>query len=606
MKLSSFRIKKFKSIIDTGYCHLSETDNITVMAGQNEAGKTAVIEALDFFRNGPSAKFEKLQKRKDEDPEVECVFILSAEDIKNVFIESENEELRKELERDPHLGFISVKNETGNFDELAFNEETERRLAPFFETEEEEEQEEELKTNPETGEAPVEGENPEQTQEAQEEPEEEENEEGGEYNSEDLLEFLVNEMRTFVFYDSFNDLLPGLITIKEIPTNAAVQDFQKVFNVDFAAIVAKESRGIARDELDLTKRASDDLNKYWTQKLEKNSKYNFRVKIIKKEPVEESTVEFMIDREDGDPLFLEQKSNGFRWFSSFNMRLRALGVKQTTVENLVILIDEPGQGLHEKAQKDLKQVLEELAGKGAQVIYTTHYPNLIGTVGNEFARIRLISNTTENGTKAETVAQFASRADVGASDALSPIITAMGIQSVGGLLDRDRYNVVVEGITDHYYLSAFAKILNKNPLISFIPACGVSNVPNIVSLLVGWGINYKAVLDDDAGSGRKAYNLLKKEFYENDDIKAHEHILKIRGCNGIEDVFSPNDFYDLVLGETIPTGTLPQNSVSVAGRKEMLARLFLEKVDGGGVVLDATTQAKVEEVFNWLEQKFGI
>lgn len=576
------------------------------MAGQNEAGKTAVIEALDFFRNGPSAKFEKLQKRKDEDPEVECVFILSAEDIKNVFIESENEELRKELERDPHLGFISVKNETGNFDELAFNEETERRLAPFFETEEEEEQEEELKTNPETGEAPVEGENPEQTQEAQEEPEEEENEEGGEYNSEDLLEFLVNEMRTFVFYDSFNDLLPGLITIKEIPTNAAVQDFQKVFNVDFAAIVAKESRGIARDELDLTKRASDDLNKYWTQKLEKNSKYNFRVKIIKKEPVEESTVEFMIDREDGDPLFLEQKSNGFRWFSSFNMRLRALGVKQTTVENLVILIDEPGQGLHEKAQKDLKQVLEELAGKGAQVIYTTHYPNLIGTVGNEFARIRLISNTTENGTKAETVAQFASRADVGASDALSPIITAMGIQSVGGLLDRDRYNVVVEGITDHYYLSAFAKILNKNPLISFIPACGVSNVPNIVSLLVGWGINYKAVLDDDAGSGRKAYNLLKKEFYENDDIKAHEHILKIRGCNGIEDVFSPNDFYDLVLGETIPTGTLPQNSVSVAGRKEMLARLFLEKVDGGGVVLDATTQAKVEEVFNWLEQKFGI
>jgi AAA15 family ATPase/GTPase len=74
MRLSSFLVKEFKSIIDTGECRLSGTDNILVLAGQNEAGKSAVIEALNFFRNGPSEIFERLQRRQDKDPEVECGF----------------------------------------------------------------------------------------------------------------------------------------------------------------------------------------------------------------------------------------------------------------------------------------------------------------------------------------------------------------------------------------------------------------------------------------------------------------------------------------------------------------------------------------------------
>lgn len=591
MRLASFRIKNFKSIVDTGVCHLSENDNITVFAGQNEAGKSAVIEGLNFFNNGPSDNFEKLHKRRDEDPEVECEFVLSLEEIDEISTSTQNDLLKNELLQNNRLTFIRCVDSNGNLDDIFFNSETEDRLNPLFPVEKSD-----IKSLAIVDEQSVE------VTDSAEEP----NSEIKIKDKSELLEFLVPKMREFVFYDSFDDLLPGLITIKDIPKNSAVQDFQKVFGVNFATIVKKEGRGIPREEMILKEKASDDLNKYWTQKLEKDSKYNFTVKIIQREPVEESTVEFMVDRADNDPLYLEQKSKGFRWFSSFNLRLRALGVKEETIKNLVILIDEPGQGLHETAQKDLKQVLEELAKKGAQIIYTTHYPNLIGTVGQEFARIRLISNTNGNGTKAETVAQFASRADVGASDALSPLITAMGIQSVGSLLDRSNYNVVVEGITDHYYLSAFARILQKDTNLSFIPACGVTNIPNLVSVLIGWGLNYKAVFDDDASSGRKAYNLLKKEFYENDDSHAQEHILKIKGCNGIEDVFSQADFHKYVLDSAIPSGSVSLNSVLAAGKKEMLARLFLEKAESGNVTLDQETQLKVSEVFDWLYKKFGL
>jgi hypothetical protein len=48
MKPVAFRIKEFKSIVDTGVCHFS-TDGITVLAGENESGKTAILSALRDF-----------------------------------------------------------------------------------------------------------------------------------------------------------------------------------------------------------------------------------------------------------------------------------------------------------------------------------------------------------------------------------------------------------------------------------------------------------------------------------------------------------------------------------------------------------------------------
>ena len=52
MRLYSFRIQNFKSIRDTGEIKVSSEDNVTILAGQNEAGKSSVLEALDFFETG--------------------------------------------------------------------------------------------------------------------------------------------------------------------------------------------------------------------------------------------------------------------------------------------------------------------------------------------------------------------------------------------------------------------------------------------------------------------------------------------------------------------------------------------------------------------------
>ncbi len=606
MRLKSFKIRNFKSIINTGNCHLSDTDNILVLAGQNEAGKSAIVEGLNFFRNGPEENFDKLHRRKDEYPEVVCSFTLNDEDLKNIFTESKNQKLLDFLSGNRDISFKRGSASENRFENIVLTDESKESLKDYFveaspSPEPPRETETLVVTNPSqpatTTTTTTTIATPSKT-----------------YSLDDLEKFLVPEIRKFLFFDLFNDLLPSECNVEDIPQQPAVQDFEKVFNVDFADIVTKEQRAITRAELRISNAATDDLNAYWRQKLEEKSRYNYMVKIHPAVTVQGGTppqtvetkakVEFYIDRDDEDPLFLEQKSKGFRWFSSFNLKLRALGADEKVIKNLVILIDEPGHGLHDKAQLDVKQVIEELSKKGAQIIYATHYANLIGTEGLEFTRLRLVSNSKELGTLIQTPAQFASSS--GAKDALSPVITAMGIHSVNALLDDDKLNVVVEGISDHYYLTAFKKILNKHERLAFLPACGVNNIPNLVSILIGWGLQYKAVFDDDPGSGRRAYTLLRDEFYEKDNDLAHEHILKIKDCNGIEDIFDSADFYKFVLNEAIPSVKLEPNSTLAKDKKELFARLFLERVEKNEVTLSKVSLKRIEEIFNWLYAKFNI
>ncbi|HYX06388.1 MAG TPA: AAA family ATPase [Bacteroidales bacterium] len=51
MKLSAFRIKNYRSIIDSGWNNIAN-DNITGLIGQNESGKTSILEALKSFYDG--------------------------------------------------------------------------------------------------------------------------------------------------------------------------------------------------------------------------------------------------------------------------------------------------------------------------------------------------------------------------------------------------------------------------------------------------------------------------------------------------------------------------------------------------------------------------
>jgi predicted ATP-dependent endonuclease of OLD family len=73
MKLKAFRIKNFRSIVDTDWQNISP-DNITCLIGQNESGKTSVLEGLKVFYSGIIS--EDVLRSDLSLPEVSCRFTI--------------------------------------------------------------------------------------------------------------------------------------------------------------------------------------------------------------------------------------------------------------------------------------------------------------------------------------------------------------------------------------------------------------------------------------------------------------------------------------------------------------------------------------------------
>ena len=74
-------------------------------------------------------------------------------------------------------------------------------------------------------------------------------------------------------------------------------------------------------------------------------------------------------------------------------------------------------------------------------------------------------------------------------------------------------NIIVEGISDYYYLSAFKELLKFEfkKEVHFIPSVGADKFGFLVPLMIGWGLNYCAVLDNDS-KGRRIKKKLSNDF----------------------------------------------------------------------------------------------
>ena len=78
MKLKAFRIRNFRSIIDTKWNKFSN-DNITCLIGQNESGKTSVIEGIMCFSDGVIS--EDMLRSDLSLPEISCRFIFEDNEL---------------------------------------------------------------------------------------------------------------------------------------------------------------------------------------------------------------------------------------------------------------------------------------------------------------------------------------------------------------------------------------------------------------------------------------------------------------------------------------------------------------------------------------------
>jgi len=81
MRLLNFQIKKYRSIDDTEIVKLSEFDNSSVFAGQNESGKSSILKALYDFERG-EFEADSIPFSIDEKPAqiISCTYKLDDDD----------------------------------------------------------------------------------------------------------------------------------------------------------------------------------------------------------------------------------------------------------------------------------------------------------------------------------------------------------------------------------------------------------------------------------------------------------------------------------------------------------------------------------------------
>jgi len=250
---------------------------------------------------------------------------------------------------------------------------------------------------------------------------------------------------------------------------------------------------------------------------------------------------------DGKSSPFSERSEGFQWYFKFFIQLRYSGFMNT--RNL-ILIDEPATNLHVEAQKEILDILEEISKDYNQIIFSTHSPYMINI--NNIKQVRLVEKI-DGITKIQNNYYHSESTGKSKMETLTPIINALGCSLKYNLGPQyEQLNVIVEGITDFYYLEAMWKKMNlpEEEKPYFLPCAGVENVDKVLTIIYGWGYDYMLILDNDP-AGRKEYKKIKKILLE----KADEYVVFIKECNEdpkpaisrckckymIEDLLSDND-----------------------------------------------------------------
>ena len=605
MKIIKFRVKNYRSITDIGDCFL--TDNITILAGKNESGKTSLLEALEDFDTDKTIREDAKPIKNPEDlPEISITFEINDNILKEVFNEigvekkppknitleitkqfpdsysisdasleklklKDKATIEKEIKRKIQILRKTHKEESTigceipspNFDDIEsistsiskYETATSLNLEIINITEEKEKLStiiQELKNDIE------------RLNKLQD------------IDVEFLNVLKKNYIPYFILFNSFDDIFPNKIPFSELEENEWIKDLSVISNLNIESIKDSNDRTKEKHKDDVNITLNKDYKQFWTQDMSSLS-VNW----------DSEHLYFWI-KEYGYSYEPSLRSKGRQWHLAFYIKVTARAKED--VPN-IILIDEPGLFLHAKAQKDILGKLED-STKYAQLIFSTHSPYLLES--EKLNRIRLIFRTKKDGTRVEN--KIHALAD---KETLTPILTAIGLELNTGITNIDKTNnIVVEGPSDLFYLEGFKKILKNNNL-SFVFGGGAGNMPFVGTILHGWGCKVLYLYDRDQGKKDGTKNLTKNWLVSAELITS---VLSTEGT--IEDIFVKEDFQKYVLNNAKEYSD--KNSDYLKKKKidkVLLARLFLQSVEKGDVHLSNKSKDNIKELFKIIEDK---
>lgn len=559
MRLIKARVQNYRSIIDSGEF---EIENLkTIMVGPNEAGKTVLLKALqqlnkpadvqgfEVLRDYPRSKFNDIDTGKVDPKNVTVVtgyFELEDSDKAEIpeefrsckykfYKNIDNSTYHNLIDAPNRLSFKDIKSDLSRL--IAHldkqysienpEEETKKPsilIKPITDTFEDSttlstENCKSLKTFLENNYALVEEGN-----------EKEESRyskliEQIDFNSkyDEVLATLSNRKPVFILFNNYFKVKPS-VHLEHLATRTEQKLLDDQY-YDYGNLCLLKLLGFTARELsNLGKTQSPDINnpdalKVYKDKLDTRS-YKLNAASVRlteeikkvwmpnperpeadklKVTADGQYLKVVVEDDIGVDIELDQRSEGFQWLVSFFVVFFAEAMDKH--KNAILLLDEPGMSLHGLKQRDFRDTITRLAEHN-QTIYTTHSPFLVGPDELDLVRVVELKNRKE-GTKVHTTISSTDPAG------LLPLQEALGYDLAQSLFSQQR-NLILEGITDYWYLDASAQLLSDagieslNDKIALVFANSAGKVVYYATILFAHNLKVAALLDSDAAGDQAA------------------------------------------------------------------------------------------------------
>lgn len=422
------------------------------------------------------------------------------------------------------------------------------------------------------------------------------------YNNSDYEELSECLKQCISYLNGIKELLPNFIEINDYSLKSK---YTKKYLED-----SKENKAMLKHLLNCIDMDLDDLMEYWTisneaDKLNFSEDFNDKLKMVINEfnkfytqeevvmnaKFENDSLNFAV-KTTKKYMDFEERSNGLKWY--LNMFIQIMSkTSSSDIENYIILIDEPGVYLHVNAQKEVLKLFEDFATKNNQVVYTTHSPFMI--YEDKPYRTRLIIKDDKGNSNIGNKYYSLPHKMGSKTETLTPLLTAMGMSMNYNILsiNNEKDNIITEGISDYNYIKGYFYLKKIDNTPNIIPSVSVDNINNIASIFIGWGCNFKVILDQDY-AGRKQYRILKNKLAINpSDIVFvdGEKEPNIKKTFTIEEIFSDSDknfiginnddynaekaYYSLETLKRIENGEFKYDNETMENLDKILQQLFV-------------------------------
>jgi len=256
---------------------------------------------------------------------------------------------------------------------------------------------------------------------------------------------------------------------------------------------------------------------------------------------------FTVYTPQGQQIDLTDLSDGEKWFLRFYTRL---AIAEREGKQVLWLFDEPGRDLHSSSQIDLKKFFENIS-QNSQIIYTTHQAMMVPW--HRLERIFVVENSDKYG----TVIHKRFWKDTGLESPLKEALSTF----VGEELFSGKEHIIVEGISDYFYLEGWLRFFQKSrdariwhvgfePLERvMLPVEGVTKIPLYCWFLgreMKNKVNWVAIVDskEEEKTTRATLELSGMGTWTNNAICIGE-LAKMKGKDSVEEIenlFKPEEF----------------------------------------------------------------